>query len=226
MRPLFFAVAAVLAWNPAATHQAAPPSQSAGGPAQIAAPQGRVAYLIEQMRAGGLVFVIRHERTEIPSRDDDYTRPANDCTAQRNLSVAGLAGSQETGVALRALAVPVSTVISGPMCRATETARFMFGNYSVEPHLIHHNPEVPGDMERAGEKFAEILRALPPIAGNTALISHGANIFRATGLRLAEGEIGVVRVGADGSFTVVGQVLGSDLGPHARIALSPVPSGQ
>jgi len=225
MRTLFFALAAVavLACSPVSAQQATPPLHSAGGPAHGAAPQGRVGLLIEQMRAGGLVLVIRHERTEIPSREDDYTRPANDCTAQRNLSVAGLAGSQETGVALRALGIPVTTVISSPMCRATETARFMFGSYSVEPRLIHHNPDVPGDMERAGETFAEILRSLPPIAGNTALIGHAANIARATGLRLAEGEIGVVRVAADGSFTVVGQVLGSDLGPLARMALSPAP---
>lgn len=225
MRRLFFALAAaaVLACSPATAQQATPTLHGSGGPAHGAPPQGRVGQLIEQMRAGGLVLVIRHERTEVPSREDDYTRPANDCTAQRNLSVAGLAGSQETGVALRALSIPVATIMSSPMCRATETARFMFGTYSIEPRLIHHNPDVPGDMERAGEAFADVLRGLPSIDGNTALISHAGNIARATGLRLAEGEIGVVRVGADGSITAVGQVLGSDLGPHARMALSPAP---
>lgn len=77
MRPLFFAIAAgaVLACSPATAQQVTPPTQSAGGPTQFAVPQGRVAQLIEQMRAGGLVLVIRHERTEIPSHDDDFTRP-------------------------------------------------------------------------------------------------------------------------------------------------------
>lgn len=80
----------------------------------------------------------------------------------------------------------------------------MFGAYGIESRLIHHNPDVPGDLERAGEAFADVLRSLPSIADNTALISHAANIARATGLRLAEGEIGVVRVSTDGCFTVVG----------------------
>lgn len=227
MRSLLSSLVAVacLAFSPASAQPAAvPPQASTIQPhgANTRAPVGRV---IEQMRAGGLVLVIRHERTEVPSRDDDYTRPASDCTAQRNLSVAGIAGAGETGVALRALAVPVGVVISSPMCRTMETARFMFGDYRIDPRLIHPNPEVPGgrDVTRAGEELVDILRELPGVGGNAVIVSHGGNIARATGLRLAEGEIGVVRMGADGRIETVGQVFGSDLGAHARVALEARP---
>lgn len=37
--------------------------------------------LSEQLSAGGLVILMRHERTNVPSRGDDYSRPANDCNA-------------------------------------------------------------------------------------------------------------------------------------------------
>lgn len=213
-------IAAALGMTPAVAQHTGGPGTAA--PQHGATPQGRVGQLIEQMRGGGLVFVIRHERTEVPSREDDYTRPAHDCAAQRNLSVAGLAGAQETGVSLRALGIAVPSVISSPMCRATETARFMFGSYSVEPRLMHENPDVPGGRngEQAGREMAAIIRALPRTAANTALVSHAGNIQLATGIRLAEGEIGVLRVETDGRFTIIGQVLGSDLGPHARLALS------
>lgn len=186
---------------------------------------GSTAQLIEQMRAGGVVLVIRHERTEVPSREDDYTRPATDCTAQRNLSLAGLAGAQETGFALRALNISVTSVISSPMCRTTETARFMFGDHTTDPRLIHPNPGVTGgrDVEGAGEELAAILREQIGRGGNTAIVSHAGNIFRATGLRLAEGEIGIVRVHTDGSIESLGQAVGSALGAQARVALSARP---
>ncbi|MDP3406202.1 MAG: hypothetical protein Q8S03_16050 [Brevundimonas sp.] len=225
MRALFslLVTAILLAASPVGARQASAPGHAPEPQAHGPAAQGRVGQLIDQMRAGGLVLVIRHERTEVPSREDDYTRPAFDCAAQRNLSVAGAAGAQETGVALRALAIPIGSVIASPMCRTTETARFMFGDYRIDPRLIHPNPDVPGgrDVSRAGEELAGILRALPPRAENTAIVSHGGNIALATGLRLAEGEIGIVKVAPDGAIETVGQVVGSDLGAHARVALAP-----
>jgi len=59
--------------------------------------------LVPLLQKGGYILLIRHERTEVPARADDYSKPTTDCMAQRNLSVAGYAGSQETGKALSAL---------------------------------------------------------------------------------------------------------------------------
>jgi len=222
MRLLFLGLLAatfLVASSAAAQHDPSHQPTAAAPVAHMPAP-GRVALLIDQMQAGGLVLVIRHERTEVRSREDDYTRPTYDCTAQRNLSLAGLAGAGETGVALRALDIPIDAVISSPMCRTTETARMMFGSYRLEPRLIHPNPGVPGgrDVDRAGEELLDILGEIVVGQGNTVLVSHGGNIFRATGLRLAEGEIGILRVGTNGDLEVLGQVIGSDLGAHARAA--------
>jgi broad specificity phosphatase PhoE len=210
---------------PADAQTAPPPVGHTTSQVHAAPALGSTAQLIEQMNAGGVVLVIRHERTEVPSREDDYTRPATDCTAQRNLSLAGLAGAQETGFALRSLSISVASVISSPMCRTTETARFMFGEYTTDPRLIHPNPGVEGgrDVEGAGQELATVLREQAGRGGNTAIVSHAGNIFRATGLRLAEGEIGIVRVRSDGSIEPLGQVVGSALGAQARIALSAGP---
>lgn len=213
---LFLASAALLVASPALAQHAPPREQ---GPAAAPAPR-RVAQLVEQMRGGGLVLVIRHERTEVPSRDDDYTRPAHDCTAQRNLSIAGLASARETGVSIRALGIPIDAVFSSPMCRGTETARMMFGDHRVEPRLIHHDPSVPNGLDVATGLFREVLGELRLGAGNTVLISHSGNISRATGLRLVEGEIGVLRIGADGQVEILGQVHGSELGFPARAVLA------
>lgn len=179
--------------------------------------------LIQLLRDGGHVLLIRHERTEVPSREDDYTRPVDDCRAQRNLSIAGLAGAQETGIVLDAVGIPVQRVISSPMCRSAETARLMFGvGYEVDVRLLHHDPKGERNLDIAEDEARELLSELTPgiTDSNIALIGHSATITRVSGLRLSEGEIGVVRLTESGEVVALGQFMGSDLAPLARLNLS------
>ncbi|MEM9666582.1 MAG: hypothetical protein AAF970_16740 [Bacteroidota bacterium] len=178
--------------------------------------------LIEALQRGGHLLVMRHERTEVPSRSDDYTQAPNECRAQRNLSVAGAAGAQETGAIFRALAIEAERVISSPMCRCAETARYVFGvAYELDTRLMHQDPNGERNIDVAEREMRELLAELAPGMPDTniALVGHGGVIFRATGLRLSEGEIGVLRLSEDGSTTFVGQFMGSDFGPFARRAL-------
>ncbi|MEO1404999.1 MAG: hypothetical protein AAFV54_00730 [Pseudomonadota bacterium] len=178
--------------------------------------------LVEALQEGGLILLIRHERTEVPSRRDDYTKAPNDCTAQRNLSIAGAAGAQETGFSLRALEIPIGRVITSPMCRSAETARFMFGvDYESDLRLMHHDPNGERTLDIAAKEVRVLLSELAPGLpdSNIALVSHGGNIFRVSGLRLTEGEIGVLRLDENGTVVALGQLTGSDLGFLARRAL-------
>ncbi|MEL7042264.1 MAG: hypothetical protein AAGL90_12120 [Pseudomonadota bacterium] len=180
--------------------------------------------LVEALQKGGLVLLIRHERTEVPSRRDDYTKAPDDCTAQRNLSIAGAAGAQETGFSLRALEIPIGRVITSPMCRSAETARFMFGvGYESDARLMHHDPNGERTLDIAAEEVRALLSELAPGLpdSNIALVSHGGTIFRVSGLRLTEGEIGVLSLDETGTVVALGQLTGSDLGFLARRALEP-----
>ena len=193
-------------------------------PAQAAQPGAPLSTqeLVEALQAGGLVLIIRHERTEVPSRRDDYSRPADECRAQRNLSLAGVAGAHETGIALRALEIEVGRVISSPMCRSAETARYMFGvDYELDARLMHHEPGGARNLDVAEAQGRALLSELAPGLPDTniALVSHGGNIFRVSGLRLTEGEIGVLRLEESGEMSVLGQITGSGLGFFARWAL-------
>jgi len=177
--------------------------------------------VIEKAMEGGLVLVIRHERTETPSRSDDYSQPSNECRSQRNLSVAGVVSAHETGGLLRAAGIPVSRIISSPMCRAAETARYMFGvDYETDPRLMHHNPDEDSDrpLDQAAKETAQLVSGLAPVGGqgNIVLISHGGNIFKGTGLRLTEGEVGVLRFDENGKAIPIGQFTGSTLGFYVR----------
>ncbi len=177
--------------------------------------------LIAAMQDGGLVLLVRHERTEVPSRSDDYSQPT-ECRVQRNLSLAGVAGAHETGVSLRLLGIEAGRVLTSPMCRAAETARYMFGvDYEHDDSLMHHVPGGDRNLDVAETevraRLAELAPGLP--GSNIAMITHGGTVFRVSGLRLTEGEIAVLRLDDDGTVTTLGQIAGSTLGAYARLAL-------
>jgi phosphohistidine phosphatase SixA len=173
----------------------------------------------EQLIAGGLVILMRHERTNVPSRGDDYSRPANDCNAQRNLSPAGVAGAAETGVAIRAIGWPIGRVLSSEMCRATETARAMFGRYEVEPRLMHHDNTAERTVIVSGKELNALLADLPKDSkDNTVLVSHIGNIYFATGITLSEGEFAVLKRQEDGSYIALGTFDPGYIGAGARYA--------
>lgn len=178
--------------------------------------------LIEKLQAGGYVMLIRHERTEVPSRPDDYSEAPGECRTQRNLSVAGIASARETGVNLRALGIETARVISSPMCRSAETARFIFGvGYETDMRLLHHDPSGERNLDIATGEMLDLLADLAPdmANGNVALVGHGGTIFRVTGLLLSEGETLVLRLDDAGGFTVEGQFMGGDFGRNARLVL-------
>ncbi|MCI5048071.1 MAG: hypothetical protein MRY59_11255 [Aquisalinus sp.] len=179
--------------------------------------------LVEKLQSGGNIMLIRHERTEVPSRRDDYGQPLTDCRAQRNLSVSGVSSAHDTGVTLRALEIPIARVITSPMCRSAETARYMFGiNYDLDDRLAHHEPGGIRNLDVAEAEIRALIAELDPLPkdANVALVSHGGNIFRSTGLRLTEGEIGVLELGEDGEIIALGQLSGSALGFIARSQLA------
>jgi phosphohistidine phosphatase SixA len=209
--------------SPAPAPAPTPATAAAPAPQPVATLENREQpsnQLNTALRAGGLIILMRHERTNVPSRGDDYSRPANDCNAQRNLSPAGVAGAAETGTAIRALGWPIGRVLSSEMCRATETARFMFGRYEVEPRLMHHDNTPERTVVVSGRELNALLADIPRgQADNTVMVSHIGNIYFATGMRLSEGEFGVLQRQENGSYVILGQFDPGYIGQHARQAL-------
>ena len=86
---------------------------------------------------------------------------------------------------------------------------------------MHHDPNGERTLDIAADEVRVLLSELAPGLpdSNIALVSHGGNIFRVSGLRLTEGEIGVLRLDDNGTVVALGQLTGSDLGFIARRAL-------
>lgn len=174
--------------------------------------------LIGLLREGGYILLIRHERTEVPSRDDDFSRPRSDCFSQRNLSSSGYAGARETGETLRILGIGVAEVRSSPICRTMDTARLMFGQATADERLMHDDPPGGRTTEIADRDVKALVSSIDLSRGNVALVTHGGIIKQAFGVTVIEGAIAVLKRDAEGSITVVGQTTGSDLDFPARAA--------
>ncbi len=151
--------------------------------------QPDVAAMIDLLKEGGHVLVIRHERTNAWLPDDADFDIAN-CATQRNLSVAGAANATENGGVIRYLGIPIGDVFASPMCRTLETGRLMFRNVEAAPALLGYMQE----QDEVRDGFTDLILAGAGQAENTALVTHLGTFSFMFGGHLAEGDAAVFSV--------------------------------
>src|SRR5262245_46057389 len=78
--------------------------------------------LVKALQGGGCVLVMRHARSprEAPTKD---TANADNTRLERQLDEEGRRGAEELGNALRALRIPIGSVLTSPTYRAMETVK-------------------------------------------------------------------------------------------------------
>lgn len=165
--------------------------------------------LMPKLQKGGLVIVMRHQRAAISGRWDDFTRPWTECSAQRNLSVAGYAGSIETGQAFRILNIPFGKVLASPMCRTMETARLIFDHVEAREELGHASEARNRTKEMTSKELKKTVAALTPKVNNDVLITHGGNIYFAYNHSLTEGDM-LFFEQASGKAILIGKASAAD----------------
>ena len=179
------------------------------GCGQDPAPSGRLegAALVDALRAGGYVLLLRH--TETARGGVDSLETLDDCAAQRPLSQAGREQAREIGRAITALDIPVERVVASPFCRTVETAELAFGATDTDSALLAL-ASVGDDGSPPQERALEAARALasePPAAGtDTVLVGHVSTIGPLTGTSPEEGGTIVVLPDGEGGFDVVGEI--------------------
>lgn len=162
--------------------------------------------LVEELRDGGYVIVIRHTATEAGGVDDP-TR-VEDCAPQRELSEEGRRQARDLGRAIEDLGVPVGRVLASPYCRTRETAELAFGKDEVttdERLLPLPGTGKPGN-EQAILEAARLIGARAPERSNTAIVTHISVIEPVTGATPEEGGSTVFAPEGDGEFRIVAEV--------------------
>jgi broad specificity phosphatase PhoE len=160
--------------------------------------------VLEALRKGGVVVLIRHSATE-PGTGDPPGFDLQDCTTQRNLSEAGRAQARNLGRWFRSNAIVPATVRASPWCRARETAMLAFGR--SEDWTALSNFLVDG--RDRDERIRQVREAIAAVGNGDVdvLVSHGVSINAFIGVYLAQGELVVVRPAVGGGLASV-EVLG------------------
>jgi phosphohistidine phosphatase SixA len=176
--------------------------RAAGQPAGAPALHGPE--LLAALRGGGFILYFRHADTD-HQQNDTRMRSVDDCANQRNLTDRGRERARAIGEAIRALGVPIGSVLASPMCRTMETARLAFGTAEPAPAAREAGPSPPGTPERYAA-LRGLLSTAPPSGKNTVIVGHGYPFHSLVGGQmLDEGQAAVVEPTA-GGFRVVARV--------------------
>jgi len=149
--------------------------------------------LWRQLRAGGLVILMRHAST-VPGLGDPAGYKLDNCSTQRNLSPAGVEEARRVGAHLAAERVPIGRVYTSPWCRCRDTAMAAFGRaVDWEPlSSIFDFPDREIDYSERVRKRIGGYGARPP-GGNVVMVTHNVNIAALTRHSVAPAEMVIVR---------------------------------
>jgi phosphohistidine phosphatase SixA len=166
--------------------------------------------VIQALRAGGHVIVVRHGATHADQADTDPFNLDN-VAKQRQLNDEGRAGAKALGDALRAGGVPIGKAYSSRFFRAVETARLIAGK---EPETTLDVTEgglivSPNENARRNQALRAMVATVPEPGTNTLIVSHRPNIMDALGkdwFDIREGETTILKPDGAGKYVVVGRV--------------------
>jgi broad specificity phosphatase PhoE len=165
--------------------------------------------LINTLRAGGNVILVRHGATFSNQADTDPLHLEN-VAAQRKLNEKGQALAKGFGEALRSAAIPVGSVETSKFDRAYQTAVMAgFKDITTSVDISEGGLVVTTDENnRRAAALRKLLGATPATGTNTVLITHRPNILDALGkdfFDVQEGEASVFRP-ENGSYRLVARL--------------------
>ena len=131
--------------------------------------------LVQAMRKGGFVIVMRHASSprEVPdakSANPDNTKP------ERQLDAEGRTTATAMGKALRDLKIPVGEVFTSPTYRALETIKYaQLGTPKPMPELGENGADMSGGTAAQSAWLRKKVTDFPR-GSNTILVTHFPNI--------------------------------------------------
>jgi phosphohistidine phosphatase SixA len=165
--------------------------------------------LVESLRAGGYVIVVRHGATFSDQADTDPFNFDN-IAKQRNLNEKGKELAKAFGNAIRQVGIPAGEVYTSNFNRAFETAVLAgFKDIEKTADLTEGGLVVsPDENSRRAAALRKMLAKVPEKGKNTFLITHKPNIIDALGkdwFDVKEGEASIFKPD-DGKYRLVARV--------------------
>ncbi len=165
----------------------------AAGSSLLLAPRVHATTIGQRLAGGGYVLLMRH--AEAPGIGDPPGFRREDCSTQRNLSVAGREQARSVGHWLRSQGVRQARVLSSPWCRCLDTARLLdYGAVEVEESLGSFFGRADQGQDRTLALQSLVARLRPPPGGPVPLlVTHQVNISAYAGGGVSSAEVVLVR---------------------------------
>ncbi len=164
--------------------------------------------LVNALRQGGYVIVIRHASSPRETPDAKTANPDN-TNHERQLDETGRSTATAFGKALRDLKIPVGEVLSSPTYRALETIRLaQLPMPKAVPELGENGQSMKGSTEAQSAWLRKVVTQFPK-GSNTLLVTHFPNMsaaFPQSTSGLADGEALVFGPDGKGGGAVVARV--------------------
>jgi len=181
-------------------------AKGAGG-GQALRPKLEGQALVDALKQGGHVILLRHTATEPVTPDADLF-DLSDCSTQRALSEKGRSQAVLMGKAFRKLGIPVGEVLSSPYCRCLENGKLAFGRVTRSEILSVADGLSVEEKSEWGGVVRKMLATPPKPGVNTILITHTGSLLYSFGLSSRpEGVAHVFQPDAGGTAIYVGMMI-------------------
>jgi len=185
----------------------------------VSQPSPPPADLLDALRLGGYVIVMRHSTTDSDvANTDPMSNPKRTTTAERQLGEPGREQARAVGKSLRELKIPVGLVTTSPLQRAVDTATLLgFGDVAVNPDLAEAGFGVsPKENDRRADALRKLVGSYPPPDNNIVIVTHKPNLVEAFGKSwsdIREGEAGVFEPNVTGGgYRLLARIQANDWG--------------
>lgn len=135
--------------------------------------------LVNALRGGGYVIVMRHASSPRETPDDATAKPDNK-KKERQLDEIGINSSITMGRAMKNLKIPINSIQSSPTFRALETAKYLdLGSTPEQVPELGDNGQSMAGGTAAQAAWLKKRVIEPPIITNDLVITHMPNITAA-----------------------------------------------
>lgn len=162
------------------------------------------AELIERMKAGGHILMIRHALA--PGTGDPSNFQIGDCSTQRNLDDRGREQARSIGKWLRSKGVTSSRVYSSQWCRCVETADLIDMGPVTELPALNSFYELTQNRESNLKALRKFIAQQRSDGALIILVTHYVTISAIADMGVSSGEGVLIEIQKDAPYRIVGRL--------------------
>lgn len=167
--------------------------------------------MIKKLQKGGYVLYMRHGHTDNSRPDRAPSVDLNDCSTQRVLSQKGIQVITQVGNYVRQANLSVGEVLSSPMCRAKNSAKYAFNRFTLDNGLMY-TANLTTEQKKPVIANTRRLISTPVTPPNTnrVLVAHAPNMMDLMGYFPVEGTLVIFKPKGNEQFEYLGSIRPQD----------------